>query len=613
MGGKISNFMKRSNRDKLSTIKRKLLEIKVVSKVRNRFEIAKQRAYINKNMKQLNLKRLNELKDFKDVYSIEPLVSVLMPVYNHASVVSEALQSILNQTYKNIEVIILDDGSKDNLLEILEKFSYDTRLKIYTQENQKLPNALSNLHSLATGKYITWTSADNIMHKDMIQILVNNLMKNPDVALVYADVEVIDKNSKYFFGNYRDMDRDNNLAQIIRLCRYPETLSIESDNYVNACFLYRKDSSDTLGGIYANDTLGAEDYDYWLRIAKSGKIMHVKNEYPLYQYRVHKNTMSEDLISNKLEKHIRNINKLFEFEQKRKEYTEKRSYINVDLAKNSKYIENIKNCIDKYPCFSNIYDDKITDKVINVTDNENTTGINILIENNKYILKENDKKILETTIGMNLNKLALKTRKFNDNTLKNSMKTVGIHADLTNIDTVSLSKDVLDNKNVLFVMIDTGYTKDIEDIKEKNNLNNLIYIKEKEFGKMYNEYLKFDMVYIPKFKNSSEIINIVISAYLMGKYTIYNEAYIDLLSTIPYTIPYGVSYDFNVSKDLVIKEDEYDILDKYVEEYSTLGRFNYIVKQFNSFTQEKYINRPKFENDNILRKPFSEVKKKLKN
>ena len=146
MKEKLKNFINTPNDEKMDKLKNYISRRKNI--------ILKNKNYIPSGYKKT-----------KKIKFTGPKVSVLLPVYNHASVVEKSIKSILNQTYKNIELIILDDGSTDNLLEILEKYKNIPNVKIYQQKNQKLPRALTHLHSLATGNFITWTSADNIMHK----------------------------------------------------------------------------------------------------------------------------------------------------------------------------------------------------------------------------------------------------------------------------------------------------------------------------------------------------------------------------------------------------------------------------------------------------------------
>ena len=93
-----------------------------------------------------------------------PLVSVIIPCYNAEKYVESAIRSIMNQTYKNLEIIITDDCSTDDTLEILQKLAKeDSRIKLYKNEtNLKIVKTLNNMISQANGKYIARMDADDI-------------------------------------------------------------------------------------------------------------------------------------------------------------------------------------------------------------------------------------------------------------------------------------------------------------------------------------------------------------------------------------------------------------------------------------------------------------------
>ena len=104
-----------------------------------------------------------------------PLVSIVLPTYKRAHVLPNAIRSVLNQTYANLELIIVDDNSPDDTPEVVKSFR-DARVKYVRNEpNLKLPRALNKGFSLARGTYLTWTSDDNLFADDAIEKMVARL------------------------------------------------------------------------------------------------------------------------------------------------------------------------------------------------------------------------------------------------------------------------------------------------------------------------------------------------------------------------------------------------------------------------------------------------------
>ena len=120
-----------------------------------------------------------------------PVVSIIVPMYNSEKFVAQTLNSLVSQTYKDIEIIVVDDGSTDNSKRIVDHFSFDRRLKYFRKENGGTGSALNFGHEKARGKYITWCSADNLYYPMFIAVLVAAMeIKNKDnlrVQLVYSD------------------------------------------------------------------------------------------------------------------------------------------------------------------------------------------------------------------------------------------------------------------------------------------------------------------------------------------------------------------------------------------------------------------------------------------
>jgi len=219
------------------------------------------------------------------------LVSVILPVYNQAYLVGEAIQGVLDQTYKNFELIIVDDGSNDNINEVLNKFKNNRSIKVFRQVHQNLPKSLNNGFKWARGEFYTWTSADNIMHPHQLERQVKFLVEHPYIAMVYCDYEIIDDDGKPLLNSdFRIHNQDPQASNIIRLPRTTEKLALVNDNFIGPCFLYRASIGKTIGDY--DPTMGIEDYDYWMRVNHFFKISHLGTDDILYQYRVHKDTLS---------------------------------------------------------------------------------------------------------------------------------------------------------------------------------------------------------------------------------------------------------------------------------------------------------------------------------
>ena len=220
------------------------------------------------------------------------LVSVVLPVFNQANMIAAAIDSVLAQTYSPLELIVVDDGSSDDLHATLRRYLTDARVRVVTQTNQGLPKALSTGFEFATGEFFTWTSADNVMHPQQLTRLVAFLRDQPTVSMVYADYELIDETGEALVGGeFRIMDRtDKHNLSVVRVNRSTHDLNRYEDNFIGACFLYRGQIGRLLGDY--NPELGLEDYDYWMRINRLFAVEHLGSDEVLYRYRVHNNTLS---------------------------------------------------------------------------------------------------------------------------------------------------------------------------------------------------------------------------------------------------------------------------------------------------------------------------------
>jgi O-antigen biosynthesis protein len=221
-----------------------------------------------------------------------PLVSIVLPVYNQAYLVGEAIAGVLSQSYEDWELIVVDDGSTDDLEPRIRQHLGDRRVLFLRQPNQRLPAALNHGFAQARGDFLTWTSADNIMLPSQLERLVAELAAYPDVGLVYSDYWAIDDRGEPLDDpTWRSHNRDPEIADLIRL---PDAVTIENfhrsgDNFIGASFLYRRTVAAIVGS-YADDAFGGEDYDFWLRMHLITEFRHVAE--PLYKYRVHADTLT---------------------------------------------------------------------------------------------------------------------------------------------------------------------------------------------------------------------------------------------------------------------------------------------------------------------------------
>ena len=210
-------------------------------------------------------------------------VSIVLPTYNGERFIKESIDSILNQTYTNWELIIVNDCSTDNTLDIINDYlSKDSRIKLISNEqNKKLPASLNIGFANATGDYYTWTSDDNKYKPTAIEEMVDFLDKNPQTDLVSFNFNFIHEDGTF----------DVTYTEIVP-SRAQYVLAIHCN--IGACFMYRKEIAQKVGE-YDTNMFCAEDYDYWCRIALNGNISY--QDKILYDYR----NNSQSLTATKLE------------------------------------------------------------------------------------------------------------------------------------------------------------------------------------------------------------------------------------------------------------------------------------------------------------------------
>ena len=208
-----------------------------------------------------------------------PTVSIIIPNYNHAQYVGDAINGVLNQTYSDYEVIVVDDGSKDNSREIIGQFGDKVRA-IY-QQNQGLSAARNTGINAARGSYIGVLDADDLYEPEFIDTLVSSLESQPDADGIYC--------------GYRFIDHLNNpLPQIEAREVAPEYLHqalVDGNFLVPESMFVRKHCYDKVG-LFDTSLRALEDFDMWLRITSQFKVIYTTRI--LTRHRILPGSMSTD-------------------------------------------------------------------------------------------------------------------------------------------------------------------------------------------------------------------------------------------------------------------------------------------------------------------------------
>ena len=196
-----------------------------------------------------------------------PLVSVIVLCYNHKRFVNECLQSIVNQTYNNIEIIIVDDCSRDNSQEEILKFCHEnfSTQYIFNKKNVGNCRAFNQGLKISKGKYIIDLSTDDILKPNRIKEQVEKFEESEKIGVVTSDAEYIDENSNWL-GNFHQKN------ELIKTGKMYEAL-LKSSFILPSSMMIRKSLIDSLGGY--DETLTYEDFDFWVRSARICEYAHV--------------------------------------------------------------------------------------------------------------------------------------------------------------------------------------------------------------------------------------------------------------------------------------------------------------------------------------------------
>jgi glycosyltransferase involved in cell wall biosynthesis len=224
-----------------------------------------------------------------------PQISVIIPSYNHANYIGEAIESVLSQTHRDLELIVVDDGSTDNSQEVLGGFK-DPRLHPHFQENQGAHAAINRGLQEARGKYLAILNSDDVYHPQRLEKALVEFNGNPLVGLVSSHIEIIDRQGrsmgiKHGYLDYSPWDLSDPSKSFraeadLRAALLTENFLATTSNYVFSRKLYQQVGK-FLPLRYTHD------WDFALRAMQFGELRLLPEA--LMSYRVHEgNTIREN-------------------------------------------------------------------------------------------------------------------------------------------------------------------------------------------------------------------------------------------------------------------------------------------------------------------------------
>lgn len=205
-----------------------------------------------------------------------PLITVYITNHNYGNYIDQSIRSVLNQTLKNFELIIIDDGSNDNSKKIIKKYKNKKNIKIILQKNKGLIVSNNLALRLAKGKYIMRLDSDDWLDPHAIEIMSNILEQNKKIGLVFPDYFEVDKNGK--------------ILKLVRRHNFKKVKLLDQPAH-GACTMIRKENLIDIGG-YDEEFNCQDGYYLWLQFIKKYLVRNIN--LPLFYYRQHQGSLSRN-------------------------------------------------------------------------------------------------------------------------------------------------------------------------------------------------------------------------------------------------------------------------------------------------------------------------------
>jgi teichuronic acid biosynthesis glycosyltransferase TuaG len=214
------------------------------------------------------------------------LVSIVIPAYNAASFIERTINSVLSQTYQNFEVLVFNDGSKDNTLEVIQKLSQnDTRIKVLDKKNSGVSDTRNLGIEMSKGEFIAFLDADDIWLPNKLEIQVSLMQKNQNLFWSVCNCNAIDEN---------DQILDRAISKAPNKSPHFEELITWTTKSFTAMSSLMICKEKTKGVLFNSRISSPADRDFMIRLAKISDSIYIDEV--LWQYRILSNSMSKNEI-----------------------------------------------------------------------------------------------------------------------------------------------------------------------------------------------------------------------------------------------------------------------------------------------------------------------------
>ncbi|GIW21651.1 MAG: hypothetical protein KatS3mg068_0658 [Candidatus Sericytochromatia bacterium] len=484
----------------------------------------------------------------------EDLVSVIMPAYNSEKTLYESAMSVLNQSYKNLELIIINDGSKDNTEKIAnELLKKDNRVVYIKQNNKGVASARNTGIKISKGKYIKFLDSDDILFRNSIELLFHEIKKNENCKIVFGNF-IINNN-----GTIKLPD-NNNRIQISKSEFFRNQLI--GNLIATGTVLIEKSILNDIG-LFDENLRGPEDYDLWNRIIQKYEYVHVN--FPIYIYMIYSD-----------EQLTKNVEKL-------RYYTDIAANKLLEKLDLKLLFSDITNNVSSIPTWS----DNLVQEMLKRTDTCHDTILNLIDKTQELSYSKNrENKKLEV---------------INDNNSKFFISLISIYQNLYSVDNIDIK--LINNQNKLSlskIFFVKNYSDIFREYYQNNYLNFLLETNHRIIS--CNWYLKTIPIDIINY------INLNIDLVLVPNKFVFKN--LVSLGILDYKVKILQEFlDYHTFNFIGLKKEEFNFI--YTGKITFLSGIDKLIEAFKEEFQNDNVNLLIHSNGIYDIEYFKKLKEKL--